>query len=136
MVQEVFLALSNHRQRLRTSHAPINDVEAYITTVAANVARDKLKTSLLYDRRRVTGEDALHVLHDQLYTDGGAQEWHVFVAMLRERLTPKYAQLFDLYYIQGFTAAEIATLLKLRVKGVESFISRLNQILRRIVGKV
>jgi RNA polymerase sigma-70 factor (ECF subfamily) len=131
LVQEVYVKLSAHQARVLRkfkSRYP-RAVYGYLKVIAANVVHDYFKS-----------KSGSHP-HDAPLPDDLAEkdrtEWRLFLRDIDDVLkkpptSERDRQIFWLYYRQGMSAKEIAGLssLKLTVKGVESVIMRLNQLVR------
>ncbi len=118
-------------------HGAIGDLEdsaleAYLKVVAANTASDLLRSKR--SKRRDSGPSlSLDQAANRLRSDvGDVREmdaqlfWNQIVSVLEGGGTDKERTIFLLYYRQGFTAKEIASIpaLDLTVKGVESQLAR------------
>jgi len=131
LVQEVYLKFSANRAKVLREFKPRRypgAVFAYLRVIAANVVHDHFKSRAgkypdqctLPD---VAGEDET--------------EWLLLLREIDDLLrkpptTERDRQIFWLYYRQGLSAKEIAAIssLNLKIKGVESAIVRLNDLVR------
>jgi len=131
LAQEVYLKFSANRAKVLREFKPrySGAVFGYIRVIAANVVHDHFKSKAGKCPDRSPSPD-----------DGAARDETEWRLVLREiddllRKPPtgeRDRQIFWLYYRQGMSAKEIAALssLDLSIKGVESVIVRLNQLVR------
>ena len=128
LTQDVYLKLSAHQGRLLRGFVARYPGSAYgfIKVVTANVVHDYFKAK---GRSR---------LEETIPESLGVQEnldWvilqHQIQTLLARHASPAECRIFDLYYHQGLTAQEIATLpFELSAKGVESLLMRLKKLIR------
>jgi len=132
LVQEVYLKLSAHRAKVLREFKPREypgAVFGYVMVIAANVVHDYFKSKA-----------GKHADQSPLPEDAAVQDETEWLLLLREiddllRKPPtseRDRRIFWLYYRQGMSAKEIAAIpiLNLTIKGVESVIVRLNQLIR------
>lgn len=139
LVQDTYAKLFDENcRRLREFHPEREESPcAYIGTIARNVAFDHF-------RRRFTQKRGAEVesTGKEENTAAPAQTVHEAVLVrelerkLAESVSPRDLLIFRLYYLESFTAKEIASLphLGLTQKGVESTIYRLTKILRGMMA--
>lgn len=131
LVQDVYVKLSANHARTLREFEPWYPGAAfgYLKTIAANVAHDyfKLRANKLLDQA---------ALPEHLAAED-ATEWRTLLRDIEDVLrkapvADRDRHIFWLYYRHGMSAKEIAAIgsLNLKVKGVESVIVRLNQIIR------
>lgn len=134
-LQEAFLKLN--QQRTRLSVLPVNSsdqqLEAYLKVIAANAAHDFWKDRQRIDTSSVELCDSLPSSSEDSKVNNVEQSLlsQKFNALLD--VNKKERTIFWLYYRQGFTAKEIASIAQfgLGVKGVESLIHRLTTRLKK-----
>jgi len=131
LAQEVYLKFSANRARVLREFKPRypGAVFGYLRVIAANVVHDHFKS------KRGKHPDHSPLPHDVAGKD--ELEWLLLLRDIDDLLkTPptgeRDRQIFWLYYRQGMSAKEIAAIssLNLTIKGVESVIVRLNQLVR------
>ena len=131
LAQEVYLKFSANRARVLREFKPRYPGAAYgyLRVIAANVVHDHFKSKL------GKHPEQSPLPHDVAGKDGA--EWRLLLRDIDDLLkkppiSERDRQIFWLYYRQGMSAKEIAAIssLKLTIKGVESVIVRLNQLVR------
>jgi RNA polymerase sigma-70 factor (ECF subfamily) len=136
LVQEICLKIS-HPASLRSIRLPSDDKQAdrYFHATAANAARDALKTRFACKRGEhvtISMEDHLTELADSIAAP--AIEREILFRQIDERLqaTASERAIFWLYFREGFTSKEIASIpaVGLTSKGVESALQRMTASLR------
>jgi len=151
LVQETYLKLcaSKCRMLLEFASQHPDAIGGYVKTIATNVARDHFKS--LYSKKRGSGEVSQIAEHGDpqapLTAIGGQQamEREILLKQINKCLEwcsqgPDHERdctIFWLYYLQGMSAKDIATLptICLSAKGVESVIFRLTRMVReQLVG--
>ena len=132
LVQEVYLKFSAHDAKVLRAFQPRypGAVFGYLRVVVANVVHDYFKSKA-----------GKHADRPPLPNDVAVQdetEWRLLLRevddLLRQPPTSERdRRIFWLYYRQGMSAKEIAAIpiLNLTVKGVESVVVRLNQLIRK-----
>jgi len=139
LTQETFLRICRDNARLlrdfEARHE--NAIFGYIKVIATSVALD-------YFRARSAQKRGVEVPADdvggELHTSASAIEQEALLRQIESRLKTTESErdrtIFWLYYRQGYTTKEIATLagVDLTQKGVESCIHRLTTLLRRESG--
>ena len=132
LAQEVYLKLSANRARVLREFKPRypGAVFGYLRVIAANVVHDHFKSKL-----------GKHPEQSALPKDLAGKddvEWRLLIRDIDDLLKKPPAserdrQIFWLYYRQGLSAKQIAAIssLHLTIKGVESVIVRLNQLVRK-----
>jgi RNA polymerase sigma-70 factor (ECF subfamily) len=131
LAQEVYLKFSANRAKVLREFKPRypGAVFGYLRVIAANVVHDHFKSKL-----------GKHTDQSPLPNDVAGKdetEWRLLLRDIDDLLkkppiSERDRQIFWLYYRQGMSAKEIAALssLNLTIKGVESVIVRLNQLIR------
>jgi RNA polymerase sigma-70 factor (ECF subfamily) len=131
LAQEVYVKFSANRARVLREFRPRypGAVFGYLRVIAANVVHDHFKSKL-----------GKHPAEGPLPRDVAGKdeaEWRLLVRDIDDLLkkppiSERDRQIFWLYYRQGMSAKEIAAVssLNLSIKGVESAIVRLNQLVR------
>lgn len=131
LAQDVYLKFSANRAKVLREFQPryAGAVYGYLKVIAANVVHDHFKSKA-----------ARHPDHTALPDDLAAKdeaEWRMLLRNVDDLLkkppvVERDRQIFWLYYRQGMSAKEIAAIssLNLTIKGVESAIVRLNQLIR------
>ena len=131
LAQEVYLKFSANRARVLREFKPRypGAVFGYLRVIAANVVHDHFKSKL-----------GKHPVESRLPKDlpeTDEAEWRLLLRDIDDLLgkspiSGRDRQIFWLYYRQGMSAKEIAAIssLNLTIKGVESVIVRLNQLVR------
>jgi RNA polymerase sigma-70 factor (ECF subfamily) len=131
LAQDVYLKFSANGAKVLREFQPRYPGAAfgYLKVIAANVVHDYFKS-----------KQGKHADQSPLPEDAAVQEETEWLLLLREiddllRKPPtseRDRRIFWLYYRQGMSAKEIAAIpiLNLTVKGVESVIVRLNQLIR------
>jgi RNA polymerase sigma-70 factor (ECF subfamily) len=131
LAQEVYLKCSANRARVLREFKPRypGAVFGYLKVIAVNVVHDHFKSKL-----------GRHLDHSPLQNNVAGRdetEWRLLLRDIDDFLkkppvSERDRQIFWLYYRQGMSAKEIAALssLNLTIKGVESVIVRLNQLIR------
>jgi RNA polymerase sigma-70 factor (ECF subfamily) len=137
LAQEVYLKFSANRARVLREFKPRypGAVFGYLRVIAANVVHDHFKSKL-----------GKHPEQSPLPKDAAGKDELEWLLLLRDiddllkkpPTSERDRQIFWLYYRQGMSAKEIAALasLDLSIKGVESVIVRLNQLIRRAFENV
>jgi RNA polymerase sigma-70 factor, ECF subfamily len=133
LVQDVYIKFSANRAKVLREFQPRypGAVFGYVRVIAANVVHDHFKS-----------RQGRHSDQSPLPNDVAAQDETEWKMLLREiddllkqpPVSARDRQIFWLYYRQGMSAKEIAALssFSLTVKGVESVIVRLNQLIRNV----
>ena len=140
LTQEVYLNLANDNCRLLKTFEPVheNAVVGYLKAITANVALGYFRA--IHAAKRGSGGN----IEDTVYLDAApvdissTREPEMMVMMeeidqiLKEKASERDLAIFRLHYHQGLTAKEIAAMpaVQLTVKGVESVLHRLIQVLR------
>jgi RNA polymerase sigma-70 factor, ECF subfamily len=136
LVQDVYLKFAANRAKVLREFKPMypGGVFGYIKVIAANVVHDYFKS------KPGKPGDLPPLPADVVVED--ETEWRILLRDIDDVLraasiSPRDRQIFWLYYRQGMSAKEIAAIasLKLTVKGVESVIVRLNQLIREAFEK-
>jgi len=136
LTQEVYLKLSANGARILRQFTPRypGAVFGYLRVIAANVVHDHFKS------RFGKHPDHAPLPHDLAGQDGA--EWRLLLRDIDDLFkklgtSERDRQIFWLYYRQGLSAKEIAAIssLDLTIKGVESVIVRLNQLVRNAFEK-
>ena len=131
LVQEVYVKLSAHQARVLRDFKPRypGAVYGYLKVIAANVVHD-------YFKSKPASRPHDSALPDDLAEKDRA-EWRLRLRDIDDVLrkpptSERDRQIFWLYYRHGMSTKEVAGLssLKLTVKGVESVLMRLNQLIR------
>ncbi|HEV3036848.1 MAG TPA: sigma-70 family RNA polymerase sigma factor [Candidatus Angelobacter sp.] len=144
LIQETYLKLcaNNHSilANFRSEHP--NSFLGYLKVVTANLACDRLRSLVPKNEQTVplddannqaqTGTGQVEKMEDQAFfkkVDG------ILLARGSGSLEQKERAIFWLWYQQGFTAKEIASLpgIDLTPKGVESVIYRITKLIKRIL---
>jgi RNA polymerase sigma-70 factor (ECF subfamily) len=148
LVQEVFLKLAGPTLERFDERRGV-PAEAYIRTIASHVVRDWLKAARSHKRGFGAQPAILESVQDlpQQNNRGLASldhhlfmaeiEEHVRAIMIEQNRPERDRTIFWLYYRNGLTASEIASIPQMRLssKGVESLIARLTVAIRnRIVN--
>jgi RNA polymerase sigma-70 factor (ECF subfamily) len=132
LVQEVYLKFSAHRAKVLREFKPRypGAVFGYVKVIAANVVHDHFKSKV-----------GKHPDHSPLPDNLAARdetEWRILIheidsLLKKPPVSARDRQIFWLYFRQGLSAKEIASIssLDLTIKGVESVIVRLNQLVRK-----
>jgi RNA polymerase sigma-70 factor (ECF subfamily) len=132
LAQDVYLKFSANQARVLREFKPRHPgaVFGYLQVIAANVVHDHFKSKM-----------GKHPEASALPKDLAGKdetEWRLLVRDIDDLLkrlpvSERDRQIFWLYYRQGMSAKEIAAIssLGLTIKGVESVIVRLNQLVRK-----
>jgi RNA polymerase sigma-70 factor (ECF subfamily) len=136
LVQETYLRLCKDNCRsLRTFEARHEDaIFGYLKVIATSVALDHFRGRATKKRRDEVEDDGSH---SEASNTSIAIEQTVLLQQLDQRLSTTESDrdrtIFWLYYRQGYTTKDIASMpnLGLTQKGVESCIYRLTQLLRQ-----
>jgi RNA polymerase sigma-70 factor (ECF subfamily) len=137
-IQECFLKLQAARgnsQALPSAFDSEETAVAYLKVLAANAARDYFRMKNAEKRSAAKTTSLEDQLHEVIGGDAPALEREVLIRQI-DRFLPggaKARTVFWLYYRQGFTAKEIASVpaFHLTPKGVESLIRRLTTVIRK-----
>ena len=149
LIQDTYFKLCNDHCRLLRSFHPehSNSIYGFLQVMAANVVHDHCKAERAGKRgagrrteslsERVPSDARASVTADG---SSGTMERQILLRQIDEALTHLTASpeqkrnrmIFFLYYRQGLTASEIASLpsLQLTTKGVESILARLAHMIR------
>jgi RNA polymerase sigma-70 factor (ECF subfamily) len=139
LVQETYLRLCKDNCRsLREFKAQHDEaIFGYIKVVAISVALDHFRARSTHKRRGEVEDDGTA---PEASVSSSVIEQSALIEQLDQRLTASQTErdrtIFWLYYRQGYTASDIASIpnLGLTKKGVESCIYRLTQSLRDVVN--
>jgi RNA polymerase sigma-70 factor, ECF subfamily len=139
LIQETYLRLcKNDYKTLRNFRAQHDEaIFGYIKVIAVSVALDHFRARATEKRNGEVEDDGTYVEASILPV---SIEQSTLLRELEEYLeateTARDRNIFWLYYRQGYTAKDIASLpgIELTQKGVESCIYRLTQLLRSRVG--
>ena len=149
LIQDTYLKLCNNNCRLLRSFQPehSNSIYGFLQVMAANVVHDHFKAERAGKRGAGRHTESLS---ERVQSDpqarvtaaggSGAMERQILLRQVDEVLAHLTASpelkrnrmIFFLYYRQGLTASEIASLpsLQLTTKGVESILARLTHMIR------
>ncbi|HXM43019.1 MAG TPA: sigma-70 family RNA polymerase sigma factor [Bryobacteraceae bacterium] len=131
LVQDVYLKFSANRAKVLREFKPLypGAVFGYLRVIAANVVHDHFKSKM----GKYSDQSPLP---DNVAAPDET-EWRLLLRDIDDLLkkppvSARDRQIFWLYYRQGMSAKEIAAIssLNLTIKGVESVIVRLNQLIR------
>jgi RNA polymerase sigma-70 factor (ECF subfamily) len=139
LIQETYLRLCKDNCRsLREFKARHDEaIFGYLKVVATSVALDYIRSRSTQKRGSEVEDDGTH---PEASTSSAVVEQTALIEELDQRLATTESErdrtIFWLYYRQGYTAKDIASLpgLGLTQKGVESCIYRLTQLLRNAFG--
>jgi RNA polymerase sigma-70 factor, ECF subfamily len=131
LVQDVYVKFSANRAKVLREFKPLypGAVFGYLRVIAANVVHDHFKSKM----GKYSDQSPLP---DNVAAPDET-EWRLLLRDIDDLLkkppvSARDRQIFWLYYRQGMSAKEIAAIssLNLTIKGVESVIVRLNQLIR------
>ena len=139
LIQETYLRLCKDNCRsLRDFQARHDEaIFGYLKVIATSVALDHFRARTTQKRSGEVEDDGSHI---EKAASSSTVEQSTLLNQLDERLAATETQrdrtIFWLYYRQGYTAKDIASMpnLGLTQKGVESCIYRLTQLLRNAVA--
>jgi RNA polymerase sigma-70 factor (ECF subfamily) len=139
LIQDTYLRLCKDNCRcLREFRAKHDEaIFGYLKVVAASVALDYFRSRTTHKRRGEVENDGTH---PEASTSSATIEHSALLQELDQHLTTTESErdrtIFWLYYRQGYTAKDIASMpdLELTQKGVESCIYRLTQSLRKALA--
>jgi RNA polymerase sigma factor (sigma-70 family) len=131
--QETYLRLSAQNARALREFMPRHPGSAYkyVQVIAVRVTQDYCKKKDFTHLQELPANLPEIAAPDE--TEWLALKSEIGAA-LRTHATPRDRQIFQLHYLQGLTAAEIAAIpqIKLGVKGVEAVLWRLREMLKDI----
>lgn len=139
LIQETYLRLCKDNCRsLRDFRAQHDEaIFGYLKVIATSVALDYFRSRSTHKRRGEIEDDGTH---PEAITSSATIEQSALIQELDQRLAATESErdraIFWLFYRQGYTARDIASMpnLGLTQKGVESCIYRLTQSLRRVLA--
>ena len=139
LIQETYLRLCKDNCRVLRSFEARHEeaIFGYLKVIATSVALDHFRGQTTKKRRDEVEDDGTH---PEASTSSAAIEQSALLQELDQRLATTESErdrtIFWLYYRQGYTAKDIASMpnLGLTQKGVESCIYRLTQSLRSALG--
>jgi len=125
-VQEAFLKIWNNAAQFDPARGTFS---AWLTRIVTNCALDR--------RRLVKNvsvlEEAMHVSDDAPLADRLAEARDVH--RLMAQMPPRQRAAISLFYIEGYSMAEVADAMHSNVKAVESMLSRGRQALKALIAQ-
>jgi RNA polymerase sigma-70 factor (ECF subfamily) len=125
-VQEAFLKIWTHAERFDPARGQFG---AWLTRIVTNCALDRRRLV----KNVVALDEAAWVEDDKPRADRLAESSDLHLLMTR--MPPRQRAAVSLFYIEGFSMQEVATMMQSNVKSVESMLSRGREALKKLLAE-